>query len=174
MKNRNWLLLLLCLTASPLYAVTVDTVNDTGHEPVPYQDDDSTNMGYGTVYDNTTYVEWKTYFTDSFTIKQAGTYHVYLDDLDEAAPLVDFGADVTAGKGYYFGFKRGEGSFSFEAKPGEYDINIWAKADYETRMGEFNVRIAKWDMAPVPVPAAAWLFSSGLLGLIGLSRRKAA
>ena len=28
-------------------------------------------------------------------------------------------------------------------------------------------------LTPVPVPAAAWLFGSGLLGLIGLARRKA-
>lgn len=28
------------------------------------------------------------------------------------------------------------------------------------------------DIAPVPVPAAVWLFGSGLLGLIGLARRK--
>ena len=29
-------------------------------------------------------------------------------------------------------------------------------------------------ISPVPVPAAAWLFGSGLLGLVGLARRKAA
>lgn len=29
------------------------------------------------------------------------------------------------------------------------------------------------DFAPVPVPAAVWLFGSGLIGLIGLARRKA-
>ncbi|MBV5305373.1 MAG: VPLPA-CTERM sorting domain-containing protein [Desulfobulbaceae bacterium] len=28
-------------------------------------------------------------------------------------------------------------------------------------------------MAPVPVPAAAWLLGSGLLGLFGLRRKKA-
>ncbi len=30
------------------------------------------------------------------------------------------------------------------------------------------------DIQPVPVPAALWLFGSGLLGLVGLARRKAA
>lgn len=29
------------------------------------------------------------------------------------------------------------------------------------------------EMSPVPVPAAAWLFGSGLIGLVGLARRKA-
>ena len=32
----------------------------------------------------------------------------------------------------------------------------------------------QFNVASVPVPAAAWLFSSGLLGLIGISRRKKA
>ncbi|WP_424206737.1 VPLPA-CTERM sorting domain-containing protein [Sulfuricaulis sp.] len=27
-------------------------------------------------------------------------------------------------------------------------------------------------LAPVPIPAAAWLFGSGLLGLIGVAQRK--
>jgi len=30
------------------------------------------------------------------------------------------------------------------------------------------------EIAPVPVPAAVWLFGSGLLGLIGVARRKKA
>jgi len=30
------------------------------------------------------------------------------------------------------------------------------------------------DIQPVPVPAALWLFGSGLLGLVGIARRKAA
>ena len=28
------------------------------------------------------------------------------------------------------------------------------------------------DIAPVPVPAAVWLFGSGLVGLVGVARRK--
>jgi hypothetical protein len=32
--------------------------------------------------------------------------------------------------------------------------------------------IALGDMSPVPVPAAGWLFGSGLIALVGLSRRK--
>ena len=30
------------------------------------------------------------------------------------------------------------------------------------------------NITPVPVPAAVWLFGSGLLGLVGIARRKAA
>jgi hypothetical protein len=35
------------------------------------------------------------------------------------------------------------------------------------------VRLSVTSTAPVPVPAAAWLLGSGLLGLIGMARRKA-
>lgn len=37
---------------------------------------------------------------------------------------------------------------------------VWAAADGEP-------------FVPVPLPASVWLFSSGLLGLIGVARRKA-
>jgi len=36
--------------------------------------------------------------------------------------------------------------------------------------GEFNFAAA----SPVPIPPAVWLFGSGLLGLVGIARRKKA
>ena len=35
-----------------------------------------------------------------------------------------------------------------------------------------NQTYATWQMSSVPVPAALWLFGSGLIGLIGVARRK--
>lgn len=32
--------------------------------------------------------------------------------------------------------------------------------------------VSSMEFAPVPIPAAVWLFGSGLLGLIGMARRK--
>lgn len=44
--------------------------------------------------------------------------------------------------------------------------------------GSFNGQLATWNIAgtasAVPVPAAAWLFGSGLLGLAGVARRRMA
>ena len=37
-----------------------------------------------------------------------------------------------------------------------------------------NTTYAVWEVSAVPVPAAVWLFASGLLGLIGVARRKKA
>ena len=46
-----------------------------------------------------------------------------------------------------------------------------------TENGGLSNILGEWtsyEMTVVPVPAAAWLFGSGLLGLVGLARRKAA
>ena len=47
---------------------------------------------------------------------------------------------------------------------GEYTLNLNGPNSYD---GTFEV-------SSVPVPAAVWLFGSGLLGLIGVARRKKA
>ena len=39
-------------------------------------------------------------------------------------------------------------------------------------VGDDTFDASKWTVGAVPVPAAMWLFSSGLLGLIGVARRK--
>ena len=43
--------------------------------------------------------------------------------------------------------------------------------DY-TAFGHYAWAVRPGDVAAVPVPAAVWLFGSGLLGLIGVARRK--
>jgi len=39
---------------------------------------------------------------------------------------------------------------------------------------DFNDLVVEASVAPIPIPAAVWLFGSGLLGLIGFARRKVA
>jgi hypothetical protein len=57
---------------------------------------------------------------------------------------------------------------------------VWIALDYYldfTVSGGGTYDDVSWstkDYAPVPIPAAAWLLGSGLLGLIGLSRRNKA
>lgn len=37
-----------------------------------------------------------------------------------------------------------------------------------------NIAIGSFQVAPIPIPGAVWLFGSGLLGLIGIARKKIA
>jgi len=45
---------------------------------------------------------------------------------------------------------------------------------YAIKFGDIGGFDLVVDIAPVPVPAAVWLFGSGLLGLVGVARRKKA
>lgn len=56
----------------------------------------------------------------------------------------------------------GESYISFNNTVGGTSTNIWS-----------NLTNATISVSAVPVPAAVWLFGSGLLGLVGLARRKA-
>ena len=51
---------------------------------------------------------------------------------------------------------------------------VYLNADlYETDMYGYSIAIALVrDVSTVPVPAAVWLFGSGLIGLVGVARRK--
>lgn len=59
------------------------------------------------------------------------------------------------------GNPAGEGNVFFSAHVAGFDISGTTSAFFG-------------GSTPVPVPAAAWLFGSGLLGLVGIARRKAA
>ncbi len=54
-------------------------------------------------------------------------------------------------------------TFSFSSGYQDYDSKVTTYATWAVYTG---------DVSAVPVPAAAWLFSSGLLGLAGMARRK--
>jgi hypothetical protein len=48
----------------------------------------------------------------------------------------------------------------------------WGPFDGTPYSEIFNITVTGTAASPVPIPAAAWLFGSGLLGLVGLVRRK--
>ncbi|MGA9032856.1 MAG: PEP-CTERM sorting domain-containing protein, partial [Sulfuricaulis sp.] len=66
----------------------------------------------------------------------------------------------------YFGFP------TREAAPESIDSNIGILITFSLTPGDSASFTSNFDVVPVPVPAAVWLFGSGLLGLFGLSRRK--
>ena len=66
---------------------------------------------------------------------------------------------------------QGQASFSFLGLVSDSPFTS-VDIHFATRRGSDGVLIDDLQYAVVPVPAAVWLFGSGLLGLIGISRRK--
>lgn len=57
---------------------------------------------------------------------------------------------------------------------GAVDSTIGIHMNFALSAGDRVTFDTRFEVTPVPVPAAAWLFGSGLLGLIGVARRKKA
>lgn len=84
----------------------------------------------------------------------------------------DYTASVTAASGIASdGSGLTGGNITFA--PSSIAFVLAAETDQVTivNAGATNY-MGDWKVATVPVPAAVWLFGSGLLGLIGMARRK--
>jgi len=83
-----------------------------------------------------------------------------------------FGGDTAAlGATGEFELALWDGSaFTFVS---DYTVIVPGNA-YTIEFGSVTGEILGVDLAPVPVPAAVWLFGSGLIGLVGVARRKKA
>ena len=151
----------------------------------------SGNAWAATVYDKVELFQTETFFTDSFDISEAGVYKATLTDFNFPAPMSNTGMNVTTTTDS-LGSLMAPGSFMFNATPGTYFVSffgtagtadIFTPAQHEgcfsrkshhrcsppkTQLGMYGI-----DISAVPVPAAAWLFGSGLIGLTVVARRKA-
>jgi len=104
----------------------------------------------------------------------------YTENADQIGMTLDIytGTDEF-GEGFYDTFnavyrRLGDASMS---KGGRTDTSTnWIRRYIETGPTELNSFYGLSDTitVPTPVPAAVWLFGSGLLGLIGMARRKKA
>lgn len=115
-----------------------------------------------------------------------GTHDVFMDDYTGA---IDFSAQniqLTSGSTYAFILSndlsyynvndpyRNTGIRVLWDVDGYADGSLWTSYDGGTNwtIREGTDTLFATYMSPVPVPAAVWLFGSGLIGLIGLSRRR--
>ena len=68
-----------------------------------------------------------------------------------------------------------EYSYGADVKYAEAEVDkyaAWWYQDDSAATGEINVLVEP--PSAVPIPAAAWLFGSAILGLLGIARRKKA
>lgn len=68
------------------------------------------------------------------------------------------------GAGYF-----GDTDYALTSTPDTYLIVFDGQ---DSQQGQISGNTLAVDLAPIPVPAAAWLFGSGIVGLIGVARRK--
>jgi len=83
--------------------------------------------------------------------------------------MYDYGANLTVA--YAMGAWYFSGTSVFPSSNVYFDVNYensLFKTDAEIQTGSFLVQ-----QSAVPVPAAVWLFGSGLIGLLGIARKKA-
>ena len=119
------------------------------------------------VYDKVELFQTETFFTDMFEISEAGSYNATLTDFEFPAPMIATGMSVTTATDL-LGSLLAPGSFNFDATPGKYFVSFFGFADVSApQLGQYGIEISQ-----VSVPAAIWLFGSGLLGMIGIARRK--
>lgn len=119
------------------------------------------------VYDKVELFQTEAFFTDIFNISEAGSYKATLTDFEFPMPMVATGMSVTTATDL-LGSLLAPGSFNFDAMPGKYFVSFFGFADTAApQLGQYGIEIRQ-----VSVPAAVWLFGSGLLGMIGIARRK--
>ena len=123
------------------------------------------------VYDKVELFQTGTFFTNTFEVFDAGSYMATLTDFEFPVPMIATGMSVTTTTDLLGGLLA-PGSFNFDATPGNYFVSFFGFADMSVpQLGQYGIEISQVPAA-VPVPAAVWLFGSGLLGLVGMTRRK--
>jgi hypothetical protein len=120
------------------------------------------------VYDKVELFQTETFFTDTFEIFDAGSYMATLADFEFPAVMTDTGMSVTTAT-ESMGNLLAPGSFNFNATAGKYFVSFFgiAAASAPLQLGMYGMEISL-----IPLPAAVWLFGSGLLGLFLISRRE--
>jgi hypothetical protein len=125
-------------------------------------------------YNKVELFETQKIFTEIFEISEAGSYRARLTDFEFPVPMLETGMSVTTATDL-LGSLLAPGTFIFDATPGNYLVNFFGFADEfsdklpSKKLGQYGIEISQ-----IPVPAAVWLFCSGLLGLLLISRREKA
>ncbi len=119
----------------------------------------------------------------ALVIGDSGGHVVFTDNLDGSWNAEVFDVTNTSGgsitlsndANFVLGMDWGLGYFgdtnaALVSAPDTYLIVFDGADGFERPISGNTLAV---DLAPIPVPAAVWLFGSGLLGLVGVARRRA-
>jgi len=113
--------------------------------------------------------------SQSTSVASDNWFILFGDDREDIVVQSGVGPSETLGLGLYVADNEGqtceyEGQ-TFLCDGGSLGLYIFKKSD-SLGTGQFSLLVRDSEVSAVPLPAAVWLFSSGLIGLIGLARRK--
>lgn len=109
---------------------------------------------------------------DSGTNNYVGTFRRQFLDVSVNLPKDTFSGTALPTSIYWNQINPVGNSASFRIN--DFDVDLSTNTLTYERYVDFNMDIQLVEASVVPLPTALWLFGSGLLGLIGIARRKAA
>lgn len=176
MQKHNWIVLLLCLVATPINASLV-SVDSSGYSDLLRQDMGTHGRQH---HDHARHHALRhirnTHFKKTFGIEHPGIWQEKFKDGEET-PLAGLDIEFATGKHHILGrildHLRNKDGFIVEAPPGKYGFSIIARQHNKTHADDFSLDVTPPATSAVPLPASVWLFGSGLIGLIASVRRKA-
>jgi len=108
--------------------------------------------------------------SESFTIKQAGSYQVTLSDFKFPKNFSELDLLIGTSVAPESGKLQGPGTFTFNATPGTYWANVFGITDKPLDIGLYGIRIEQMSVAPVPVPTSILMLGSALVAFVGFGR----
>jgi len=106
-----------------------------------------------------------------FTDNNDGSWNaevIYKNDTSGGSITLSGNANFTLGMDWGFGYV-GDSDATLISSPDTYLIVFDGYDAQENRISGNTLAV---DLAPIPVPAAVWLFGTGLIGLVAVARRK--
>jgi hypothetical protein len=163
--------------------VMANLFNSFSFNSIVFDTDETTSQYGGTPADNTTENSPANQFIELFgyTSYSSGTVNdccggTYYYDPNDPATQANalFGEDANTNGLFNNGWVRDDFTLDGRTEPGWVGLGgeyAYLTADYIS--STTGVALVRGEtISAVPIPAAAWLFGSGLIGLIGIARRK--
>jgi hypothetical protein len=137
---------------------------------------DSAELSIGSlVYEEVAFVDGVKTSVQSFSDLDKGVYSLTLTDFEFPEALSSLGVSVTSATDLVGSLLLGEQSNSetllFEIdQPDTYYLSVFGIAGSTYNLGMYGLELSQIGVSAVPLPTAAYLFFSGLMGLVFVGR----
>jgi hypothetical protein len=112
--------------------------------------------------------------TDDFSVSEAGTVTVTLNNLGWGAPLSALSFQASSATQVLATMSASgalkSDTITFNVDPGSYFANIMATASGSMELGLYSLQMTFSPTPTVPLPSSGWLLLTGMFVLVGLAR----